>query len=342
MREFRSAACLFIMMLTVTFQGMAETMDEKSDRAQVGQGSRSTGITFVPGVEMAFERARTKAKARSNPSVTTEQVLIELLQEETAVALLSAENVDVNALRADLMESLSTDTSSSPAGTEPRAAEPLQNAMRRAVITALASNSKGATGADIVVAILVEGETRAAQLLHKYGLAIHSAENTKLEQYLRRNKEQAKRLAEMQERTRLHRDQTAGVVSKNSNTLRLEARGSADTGGEAQGQAGSAHKLYLLKVLGDDPDNAPIMFKAALSRNGILDLYIEQTPFEIEFAASTVVGLFEAVEAGDRLKVQLITDIEGQERVVSGFGGSAGAIFRDGRRRLGQESGFLD
>lgn len=202
MREFRSASCLFIMMLTVTFQGMAETMDEKSDRAQVGQGSRSTGITFVPGVEMAFERARTKAKARSNPSVTTEQVLIELLQEETAVALLSAENVDVNALRADLMESLSTDTSAAPAGTEPRAAEPLQNAMRRAVITALASNSKGATGADIVVAILVEGETRAAQLLHKYGLAIHSAENTKLEQYLRSNKEQAKRLAEMQERTR--------------------------------------------------------------------------------------------------------------------------------------------
>ncbi len=85
-----------------------------------------------------------------------------------------------------------------------------------------------------------------------------------------------------------------------------------------------------------------VPFKAALSRNGILDLYVEETPFEIEFVASTVVGLFEAVEGGDRLKVQLITELEGEERVVSGFGGSAGAIFQDGHARPGQRSGFLD
>lgn len=342
MRIFRSASCAFIMMFTVAFHGMTESMDEESDRAQVGQGSRSTGITFAPAVKIALERAQAKARARSEPSLTTEQVLIELLEEETAVALLSSENVDVDVLRADLVESVSSDTSTAPAGAEPRAVEPLQSAMRRAVITALASNSKGASGADIVVAILVEGETRAAQLLRKYGLAIHSAENTKLEQYIHRNKEQAKRLAEMQERTRSQREQTAGAISKSSHTAQLAVRSKANAGGKEEGEDNSAHKSYLLRISGDDQDRAHILFKAALSRNGILDLYIEQTPFEIEFIASTVVGLFEAVEAGDRLKVQLITEIEGQERVVSGFGGSAGAIFSDSRRRLEQRSGILD
>jgi hypothetical protein len=255
-----NASCAFIVILSRASHAGTEFMDEELERAQVGQSSRSIGITFVPTVERAFERALAGAKARSSPVLT----------------------------------------------------------------------------------ILVEGDTYSAELLRKYGLRIQSAENTKLEQYLRRSKEQAKRLAEMQERARWQRQQTAGAVLRNAPASPLELRTKTDASDASQQQNDAGHKAYTLRISSDDHERDRVQFKAAVSRNGILDLYVEETPFEIELVASTIVGLFEAVEGGDRLKVQLVTELEGQQRVVSGFSGSAGAIFRDRHTRLGQRSGVLD
>ena len=100
----------------------------------------------------------------------------------------------------------------------------------------------------------------------------------------------------------------------------------------------SSHKVYVLRVNADTSDSN-IAFKAAISRNGQLDFYVEETPFEIEFVASTIVALFETVEAGGRIKVELITDVEGQQLPVSGFTGSSGAVFRDRRNPMEQRSG---
>jgi hypothetical protein len=343
MRVFRIAACAFIMMGTLTAYSGTETMDDESHRARVGQGSRGGGITFAPTVDIAFERAQAKAKADMSPTLTTERLLIELLEEETALPILTSANVDVDALRADLKATLSSDTPTAAPGDEPRAVESLQNAMRRAVITAVASNARGATGADLLTAILVEGDTHAAEQLRKYGLDIQTVENSKLELYLRRNKEQTKFLAEMQQRARTQREGTQGVVAKRGETAALGVLSQAEAGGDKERhKASSAHKPYVLRISSDDVEHAHVLFKAAVSRNGILDLYIEQTPFEIQFVAHTVVGLFEAVEGGDRLRVQLITELEGEERSVSGFGGSSGAIFNETRNLLGQRSGVLD
>ena len=292
---------------------------------------------FSPDVEMAFERALAAAKARSAAALTTEQVVIELLDEETVAELLSSASVDVNALRADLKGHLGPVAEN--VGEKPKPDQPLQNAMQRAVMKSLTSNKKGAVGADLIVAILVEGDSYSAEMLQKYGLSVESVENVNLERYLKRSKDGAKRRAEMQEKARTQRERTVGSISTDTKT-RLAVRSKPEGHGTRQKDDG--HKTYILRIVSDDDESDRITFKAALSRNGILDLYVEETPFEIEFVASTIVGLFEAVEGGDRLKVQLITETDGQQKSVSGFSGSAGAIFEDRHNWPRQQSGVLD
>ncbi len=103
--------------------------------------------------------------------------------------------------------------------------------------------------------------------------------------------------------------------------------------------AGGARR-YTLRVISEDGVGAT-QFKAAVSHDGRLDLYIESTPFETEFLASRVVALFEAIDGDGRLRVQLITEVDGQNRPVAGVGGRAGAIFDDRDSLAGQRSGTL-
>jgi len=340
MGSFWFAVASFMLTFAAVSSERSAPVEGEFDRAFVGQGARSSGIAFAPAVEQALERAKARARSTRSPVVTTEHALIELLEEDSARELLSAADIDLDALRVDLQEAL---RSGAPVASEPRASNMLQDVLRRAVVAALASGSRGASGADVIVAILVERESEAFRLLSKHGLTTQAAENEKIEQHLRRSKQQADRLADVEAQARLHRESTAGIHSKRDHRATLGVRRKGSTGTDSETRADrSAHKSFLLRIYSSDQDRSRIPFKVALSRNGILDLYVEHTPFEIEFVASTVVGLFEAVEAGDRLKVQLITEVEGEERVVSGFGGAAGAIFRDGRDRLGQRSGFID
>ena len=209
----RHGALTLTLSVVVASQANVKTMDKDSARAQVGQSSRSIGITFSPAVELAFECALATVKRRSSATLITEQVVIELLDEETAAELLSSASVDVNALRADLKEHLGSDAGSTVE--EPLPDEPLQNAMRRAVMAALTSNQKGANGADIILAILVDGDSYSAELLQKYGMTAASTENAEFERYLQRSKEQTKRLAEFQEKARSQRERTAETISIN-------------------------------------------------------------------------------------------------------------------------------
>lgn len=343
MRSFWIAVASFMLTFAAVSSVRSAPMEDESDKAHVGHASRSSGITFAPAVELALEHAQARARSTRSPVVTTEHALIELLEEDTARELLSVADVDLDALRADLQEALGSDSPGAPAASEPRASNGLQDVLRRAVVAALASGSRGASGADVIVAILVEGESEASRLLSKHGLTTQAAENEKIEQYLRRSKQQAEHLAIVAAQARLHRESTAGIHSKGHHLTTLGVPSKENTGTDSATRGDqSAHKSFLLRISSNDQDRSRIPFKAALSRNGLLDLYVEHTPFEVEFVASTVVGLFEAVEAGDRLTVQLITEVEGEERVVSGFGGAAGAIFRDARDRLGQRAGILD
>ena len=331
------------LMIVVAATSLADTegMDDRLDRAHVGQSSRSIGVTFTPSVELAFEQAL--AKAKNAAALTIEGLLLELLDEHTTFELLTSANVDVDALRADLNEHVrSTSVGVSVRGGVPKPEDALQNAIRRAVMKAVTSNKKGASGADIVVAILVEGDSFAAKSLGKYGLNVDTAEDVNLDRYLARSKEQTKLLREFQEKARTQRETTSVVATALSDKLQVQIRSGSYQKLTPESETEGGHATFVLHINSANGTEDIIPFKAAISRNGILDLYIEQTPYEIEFVADTVVGLFEAIEGGDRLEVQLVTEIEGENRKVSGFSGSAGAIFRDRNSVLDQKSGYLD
>ena len=82
-------------------------------------------------------------------------------------------------------------------------------------------------------------------------------------------------------------------------------------------------------------------FKAAVSHDGVLDLYVESTPFETKFSARQVVALYEGFDRGT-LKAELFADVDGVvQKVGGGSGSEAGAIFEDLYQRVDQRSGRL-
>jgi len=82
MQVFRITACAFIILVSLVCSAGTEYVVDEPKKAQVGQASRSSGMTFTPSVEIAFERARANAMARRDSALSAERVLIELLEEE--------------------------------------------------------------------------------------------------------------------------------------------------------------------------------------------------------------------------------------------------------------------
>lgn len=302
-------------------------MDE-SDSAYVGHGSGGYSASVTPEVELAFERAMATARENGMGSVTTEHVLVALLDEDSVREVLITTGVDLDAVRVDLLKHLESNESKEPTDTQPMADPALQSAMRRAVMKTFVSNRKAASGADLLTAILVEDNTVGSRILSDHGLTVDSAENEALEHYLARSVEQSKKLEELQ--MQLEKQRSNANEGDSTFSIAKSKTQHSDSGG--------THKVYKLRVTADTGDSN-IAFKAAISRNGQLDLYVEETPFEIEFVASTIVALFETVEAGRSIKVELITDVEGQKLPGSGFTGSSGAIFRDRMNPMEQRSG---
>lgn len=202
------------------------------------------------------------------------------------------------------------------------------NVLRRAVMKNMVSNKRETEPTDVVVAILVEDDGYAAQLLREQGLTVAEAENEALSGFSARQIEQARRIEEMQAR-----------IAKESARQSHSSALSSVAIGEASG-ASVVPRLYLLRVASED-SASETRFKAAVSCDGRLELYIESTPFEIEFGALRVAALFESVDDDGRLRVELLTEINGQRRPVLGFGGRSGVIFEDPTDAAGRRSGSL-
>lgn len=309
-----------------------------SESAYVGDGSRSSGASSVaPAVERAYERAMESALESGVGRMTTEHVLIELLDDESVQEVLTTADADRDSLRVQLLNHLEANKLEGSTYTQMQVDSALQSAMQRAVMKTFLSNRKGASGADILTAILVENNSVGARILRDHGLTIDVAENKALEIYLARSAEQGKKLEALLKKIEAQRP-----TSSETDSFRVATKPSLQ-GAKPYTQhsnTDSSHKAYKLRVIAETGESN-IGFKAAVSHNGQLDLYVEETPFEIEFVAATIVALFEAVEASGRIKVELITDIEGQQRTVSGFAGSSGAIFQDRNISMKQRSGHF-
>ncbi len=125
--------------------------------------------SFSRGLERALHNAMTFARDRTHEMATLEHLLLSLIDDTDAIAVLDACDVDREILRRDLedfldeeLNGLITDTDLDPT---PTAA--FQRVVQRAVIHVQSSGRDEVTGANVLVAIFAERESHAAYFLEQ-------------------------------------------------------------------------------------------------------------------------------------------------------------------------------
>jgi hypothetical protein len=200
--------------------------------------------------------------------------------------------------------------------------------LQRSLFKAIAEDRQP-IATDLLTAILVEGDTFAAQTLADHGLTVEEAANASVERYLAMQKESDARLAEMQRRIAATAEQPNGASQAQIEAVQLRSRSSSGDPVVA--------REYTLRIA--SAVTTPVRFKAAVSHDGVLDLYVDAAPFETKFTARQIVVLYEAVDRGE-LRVELWANVDGsQQRIFGDFDAEAGAIFEDVHQRADQRSG---
>jgi ATP-dependent Clp protease ATP-binding subunit ClpA len=123
--------------------------------------------TFSRNLEQSLHRALALANERHHEYTTLEHLLLALVDDQDAAAVMRGCNVDVEKLRRNLasyveseLEALITDGSED---SKPTAG--FQRVIQRAVIHVQSSGREEVTGANVLVAIFAERESHAAYFL---------------------------------------------------------------------------------------------------------------------------------------------------------------------------------
>jgi hypothetical protein len=303
----------------------------RDQRAVVGSSSESGGGRGQTSTGLAFERALRIAKESGRQSPTVEQLLVALLDDADVRDALVTRYVDVNSLRASLTEYVERQPPIEPTAADPFGRDPkLTPVLRRSTFKGVAEN-RDPLATDLLTAILVEGDSFAAKTLADHGLTVQEAENAAVEHYLAAQKENDVRMAETQRRIAAEAERSKSAPSAQPQFSIAESQSSSASPVEA--------RSYTLRI--DSGGSTEMRFKAAVSHDGVLDLYVESTPFETTFTAHQVVALYEAVDRGS-LRAQLFANADGvRQSVAASAGGEAGAIFEDVYQRGARSSGRL-
>src|SRR6202051_282376 len=121
--------------------------------------------TFSRSLEQSLHRALALANERHHEYATLEHLLSALIDDQDAAAVMRACDVDLDKLRRNLATCLESELESSVgAGTEdPKPTADFQRVIQRAVVHVQSTGRKEVTGADVLVAIFDERESRAAR-----------------------------------------------------------------------------------------------------------------------------------------------------------------------------------
>ena len=114
------------------------------------------------------------ARARRHEFITVEHLLLALLDDSAAVAVLDACQVDLDDLRGELTEFIDSTTpllSESDDGRDTQPTLGFQRVLQRAVFHVQSSGKKEVTGANVLVAIFSEQESQAVYVLKKQSIA---------------------------------------------------------------------------------------------------------------------------------------------------------------------------
>ncbi|KXF77379.1 ATP-dependent Clp protease ATP-binding subunit ClpA [Paramesorhizobium deserti] len=135
--------------------------------------------SFSPSLERALHQALTIANERHHEYATLEHLLLALIDDQDAGAVMRACNVDLEHLRRTVTDYVDRELDNLVTGydedSKPTAA--FQRVIQRAVIHVQSSNREEVTGANVLVAIFAERESHAAYFLQEQQMTRYDAVN---------------------------------------------------------------------------------------------------------------------------------------------------------------------
>lgn len=135
--------------------------------------------TFSQSLEQSLHRALAIANERHHEYATHEHLLLSLIDDADAAAVMRACNVDLDKLRASLVNYLETEFENmvTDGSTDCKPTAGFQRIIQRAVIHVQSSGREEVTGANVLVAIFAERESHAAYFLQEQDMTRYDAVN---------------------------------------------------------------------------------------------------------------------------------------------------------------------
>src|SRR5882757_1813697 len=135
--------------------------------------------TFSQSLEQSLHRALAIANERHHQYATLEHLLLSLIDDSDAAAVMRACSVDLDKLRTSLVNYLETEFENLVAdgGDDAKPTAGFQRVIQRAVIHVQSSGREEVTGANVLVAIFAERESHAAYFLQEQDMTRYDAVN---------------------------------------------------------------------------------------------------------------------------------------------------------------------
>ncbi len=135
--------------------------------------------SFSRSLEQSLHRALAFANERRHEYATLEHLLLSLIDDQDAAAVMRACNVDLEILRRNLSEYVDTELENLVGDTseDSKPTAGFQRVIQRAVIHVTSSGREEVTGANVLVAIFAERESHAAFFLQEQDMTRYDAVN---------------------------------------------------------------------------------------------------------------------------------------------------------------------
>jgi ATP-dependent Clp protease ATP-binding subunit ClpA len=136
--------------------------------------------TFSRNLEQSLHRALAAANERRHEYATLEHLLLSLLDDGDAAAVMRACSVDLESLKKSLLDYIDNELANLATNSRHDEAKPtagFQRVIQRAVIHVQSSGREEVTGANVLVAIFAERESHAAYFLQEQDMTRYDAVN---------------------------------------------------------------------------------------------------------------------------------------------------------------------
>src|SRR6476620_2419836 len=135
--------------------------------------------TFSRSLEQSLHRALALANERHHEYATLEHLLLALIEDQDAAAVMRACNVDLDKLRRSLVAYLESELKNliTDGAEDSKPTAGFQRVIQRAVIHVQSSGREEVTGANVLVAIFAERESHAAYFLQEQDMTRYDAVN---------------------------------------------------------------------------------------------------------------------------------------------------------------------